>query len=278
MLNTLLSNSSSEADRHEHALDERYHLFGQVGFGGFSQVFRAWDRYMQCEVAVKLLHDHLSVEQRYQGMYQMQREAQVLAHLNHSAIPCLYEYNEHVPMLVLPFLDGFSLAQVLQRSRRGLPLANAIYVGQSLCCILAYLHQRQIVFCDLSANNVMLSSEGHLFLIDFGIAHWMGEAPARILRGLGTRGFAPPELYPDALHALSPASDIYSLGALLHYACTGNDPTRMPSPFAFSSPSDRVPPSLSTLILAMLNPTPEKRPTLLEVQRTLNTQCRMYTQ
>lgn len=276
MLNTLLSDTPCGTGRYTLSLDERYHLFEQVGFGGYSQVFRAWDCSMQREVAVKLLHDHLSAEQIDQGMYQMQHEAHLLTSLNHPAIPCLYEYNEHVPMLVLPFLDGFSLASLLQRSRRGLPLVDVMHVGKNLSYILAYLHQQQIVFCDLSANNIMISTEGNLFLIDFGIAYRMEEAPAHMLIGIGTPGFAAPELYPNPQYLISPASDIYSLGVVLHYACTGKDPTHMPSPFAFSCIPDHVPASLRALILAMLDPTPDKRPTLLEVRHILNIQCRMF--
>lgn len=275
MMNTLLSHALPSLPSHD-LLGQQYHLFEQVGLGGFSQIFRAWDSFNSRPVAIKMLRNNLSEHQRGMAIYQMRNEAHRLAALDHPAIARLYEYNEQLHMLVLPYLDGYSLASALQRAKRGMPLEDICLIGQNICRIFTYLHQQQVVFCDLSANNVMISFEGHMFLIDFGIAQLMGEARPSMLLGLGTRGFAAPELYPHAQYGLSPATDIYSLGALLHYACTGKDPTHCSDPFAFPSLPGRVPPDLGTLIWAMLDSEPGERPTLLEVRRVLDAQRFLY--
>ncbi len=250
-------------------LSERYHLFEQVGLGGFCQIFRAWDTDEQRPVAIKMLRDDLSTDQRATAMYQVQHEAHVLASLTHAAIPSLYEYNTHLHMLALPYIDGYPLTRALKQAKRGLPLEDIFALGSTACQVLSYIHQQRIVLCDLSANNILIQFDGVIFFIDFGIAHRLGEARHPLLRQLGTPGFAAPELYPNARDEISPASDIYSLGALLQYACSGKDPTCEPTSFAFPRLSRRIPPDLHLLISAMLDPEPDGRPTLYEVRHTL---------
>jgi serine/threonine protein kinase len=115
-----------------------------------------------------------------------------------------------------------------------------------------------------------------MFLVDFGIAQYLGEIRPDLLLGLGTPGYAAPELYPDSRDSIGPSSDIYSLGALLHYACSGDDPTRRLKPFTFPALSSRIPSELALLIREMLAPQPEARPTLLAVEHVLDAQRRAY--
>jgi serine/threonine protein kinase len=258
-----------------HSLSGRYHLFEQVGIGGYCTIHRAWDAVALRIVAVKRLRAHLPDSYQSRAMYQLQHEAHMLATLSHPVLPCLYEHDAEGAALILSYIDGPSLASILQSHRRGLPFSDIFFIGRSLCHILSYLHQQQIIFCDLSASNVLIS-EGCLFLVDFGLAHRVNSARSKILLGLGTRGYAAPELYPGAHSGITFASDIYSLGALLHYLCSGKDPTCLSSPFYFSSLPARIPSGLSTLIWAMLDPEPRRRPPLLTVSQSLEAKYDVY--
>lgn len=270
MMNTLLSNELAARASSPPHTGERYCLREQVGLGGSSRIFRAWDSVEQRTVALKLLREDLSQKLRDRAIYQMQHEAHILEALCHPAILRLHDTDAHY--LALDYVDGNPLTMALQQRRHGMPLDDVYVIGRNLCRVLSYLHQQQTVFCDLSANNVMVSFDGQMFLVDFGIAQHLGERRSDLLLGLGTPGYAAPELYPGSGYSISPATDIYSLGALLHYACSGDDPTRRSQRFLFPALPGRIPADFALLIKEMLSSFPDERPTLPEVKHALDGQ------
>jgi serine/threonine protein kinase len=250
-----------------------YRQFTSIGMGGYCQVYRAWDHEAQRAMALKVPRTDLTERQRELAAYQIRREAHLLMRLSHPAILSPHAYDAQVPLLALPYLDGYSLEDIFAQNRRGVPLDDILFIGQHVCAVLAYLAQQKIVFCDLSAKNIMIA-EGSLYLIDFGLAQQFDEARPVLLSGVGTPGFAPPELYPDGSSAISPASDIYGLGALLHFACSGEHPARAPVRFTFSALPAYLPRALCQLIFRMLDPRPACRPRLLEVHARLAAMAR----
>src|SRR5438128_11181862 len=127
----------------------------------------------------------------------------------------------------MEFIEGETLEEYLNKASRGyLPLIEALDIGMQLCTVLDYLHTRfpPIIFRDLKPANIMRTANGHLYLIDFGIARHFKPGQSRDTMALGSPGYAAPEQYGRA--QTTPRADIYSLGVMLQQLLTGNNPTQ----------------------------------------------------
>lgn len=192
-----------------------------------------------------------------------EREANILATLNHPAIPRIYDYfnqNEY-SYLILEFIDGKDLESILHESQGFLPVEQVIGWGIQLCNVLIYLHNYKpepVIFRDMKPSNVMLSTHGNIMLVDFGIAKSFQTGQRGTM--IGTEGYSPPEQYKgDA----TPFADIYALGATLHHLLTDRDP-RLEPPFSFnerkiSTINPHVPPEIEAVILKALQYDPMNR-------------------
>lgn len=156
------------------------------------------------------------------------REALLLARLSHPAIPTLYDYffEEGYWYLVMEYLPGPTLAAHI-RQYAPLPPLEALNYAMQLCDVLDYLHRQTpaIVFRDLKPSNVILSPEGRLMLVDFGIARYFKEGQINDTTDFGSPGYAPPELY-EGSGQTDGRSDLYSLGVILHEMVSGLRPAR----------------------------------------------------
>ncbi len=248
-----------------HLLKQRYHMLKQVGKGGFGAVYQAVDTHIGNRiVAVKeMSQSGLSPQEIVAATEAFQHEVFLLAGLKHTNLPAIYDYFTDAGhwYVVMEFIKGQTLETHL--NNRSVSLENTLAVGVQLCTVLDYLHTRQpsIIFRDLKPANVMLTSEGHLYLIDFGIARHFKPGQTKDTIALGSPGYAAPEQYGKA--QTTPRSDIYSLGALLHHMLTGNDPSF--TPFRFAPPQlPACPPTLEaalqTLIMQMLDMDANQRP------------------
>jgi eukaryotic-like serine/threonine-protein kinase len=220
----------------EMLLNGRYRLGATLGSGGYSAVSRAWDtRQGEREVAIKQINLRgLSAEETIEATSTYNREVEVLATLNHSQIPRLYEHfadHDHW-YLVLEYIKGQTLENFLstrEAQSKPLSLAEILAFALQLCAVLEYLHTRQppIIFRDLKPSNIMRTPAGKLYLIDFGIARHYTPGQGRDTQPLGSPGYAAPEQYGRAQTDIR--ADIYSLGVLLHQLLTGHDPSsRLP--------------------------------------------------
>src|SRR5258708_27596551 len=137
-----------------------------------------------------------------------------------------------------------------REERRGQKLLSKVLSGaEQICDVLSYLHTQQppVIFRDLKPSNVMISKNGHVYLIDFGIARIFKPGKQHDTVALGSPGYAAPEQYGKAQS--TPRSDIYSLGALLHYLLTGVDPSNQPFFFLPATTLNRqVSPALEQLL------------------------------
>src|SRR5581483_8841582 len=127
-----------------------------------------------------------------------------------------------------------TLQQLLKEAQgRPLPVAQVLSYALQLCDVLGYLHRRNppIIFRDVKPSNVMVNANGQIFLIDFGIARFFKEGQQQDTMLLGSPGYAAPEQH--GLSQTNPRTDIYGLGATLHYCLTGRDPYHSKSPFIF---------------------------------------------
>jgi len=204
-----------------------------------------------------------------------QREVFLLASLKHINLPGIYDYFRDGGRwyVVMEFIDGRTLEECLNDegpssgSGGQLPLEKTLAIGVQLCTVLDYLHTRQppIIFRDLKPTNVMLTAEGHIYLIDFGIARHFKPGQAKDTTALGSPGYAAPEQYGKA--QTTPRSDIYSLGVLLHQMLSGSDPAFAPFHFAplhlqgsTNPPNAAQEAALEPLITQMLALDASKRP------------------
>ncbi|HYX48754.1 MAG TPA: WD40 repeat domain-containing serine/threonine-protein kinase, partial [Ktedonobacteraceae bacterium] len=256
---------------YNHLLKQRYRIISQVGKGGFGAVYKAADlQFGNRQVAIKeMSQSSLSQQELIEATESFKREALLLAGLTHPNLPRIYEQFTDVGRwyLVMDFIEGETLEEYLGKLPGSkLPVERVLEIGIQLCMVLEYLHMRQppIIFRDLKPSNVMVTSHGHIYLIDFGIARHFKPGQAKDTTALGSTGYAAPEQYGKA--QTTPRADIYALGATLHQLLSGNDPAD--SPFQFPSLQLSHHPTLSRLeilIMQMIEMDAGKRPASITV-------------
>jgi outer membrane protein assembly factor BamB/tRNA A-37 threonylcarbamoyl transferase component Bud32 len=230
-------------------LQERYEILNVLGHGGMSTVYRARDRRFANVDRLVAVKEMFNVTQdaaaRRLRLATFEREANLLATLQHPAIPKIYDYFTHEGRiyLILELIAGHNLETVLEQRGNQVAEKEVADWGVQVCELLTYLHGHQpdpIVFRDLKPSNIMLRDDGrHIVMVDFGIARTFQTNQRGTM--IGTEGYAPPEQYRGLA---TPASDIYALGATLHHLVTGNDP-RLETPFTFHQ---RPPRQLNPLV------------------------------
>jgi serine/threonine protein kinase/tetratricopeptide (TPR) repeat protein len=210
--------------RFRESLADRYAIEREVGRGGMATVYLAHDVRHHRPVAVKVLHPHLALSL---GPDRFLREIQIAARLQHPHIVPLYDSGQSGDVLyyVMPFIDGESLRQRLQREHR-LPLDDAVHLARSVASALDYAHRHQIVHRDIKPENVMLH-DGEAMVTDFGIAKAVSVAASDNLTQTGTAVGTPAYMSPEQASGeadLDGRSDIYSLGAMLYEMVGGVTP------------------------------------------------------
>src|SRR6185312_5976094 len=163
--------------------------------------------------------------------------------------------------LVMEYVEGNTLARLLEQSGGTLRTQDVIDWGRQICDVLIYLHGRTppVIFRDLKPTNIMLDGHGRIKLIDFGTARHFDLSKHTDTLKMGSIGYAPPEQY-QGYGQTSPQTDIYALGATLHHLLTNQDPSE--HPFIFTPPSlvrSDVPEPLSRAIMRALNLDPSQR-------------------
>jgi len=246
-------------------LKQRYRILDLIGKGGFGVVYQAADiLFGNRLVAIKeMSQSGLNPQELLAATVSFQREAHMLVDLSHPNLPRIYDQFAEGRRwyLVMEFIEGQTLEERLTMTSQRLPLEQVLHIGIELCTVLSYLHTRQppIIFRDLKPSNIMLTSDEHLYLIDFGIARHFKPGQSKDTVAFGTLGYAAPEQFGKA--QTTPRTDIYSLGAILHQLITGNDPSVTPfrfAPFYTSGPSMLA--GLESLIMKMVEIDESKRP------------------
>ena len=257
-------------------LKQRYRIVAQVGKGGFGAVYKALDTlFHNRTVAIKEMNQTgMTPEESATAIQAFKHEAHLLAGLSHPNLPQIYDQfpEGRYWYLVMDFIEGETLADHLRKAKGGyLPVEAVLRIGIDLCTVLDYLHTRQppIIFRDLKPDNIIMTPDGHLYLIDFGIARYFKPWQTRDTIAFGSPGYAAPEQYGKA--QTTTRADIYSLGATLHHLLTGDDPAQTPFRFApLQLRSQTTPVGLDTLIMQMLELDDKKRPaTIASVKQDL---------
>lgn len=218
-------------------LGNRYHILRRIGGGGMGVVYLAQDQRLpgrQCAVKEMSLIQ-LAPQDRNWAIQAFRQEAQMLANLHHPGLAAVSDFFAESGnwYLVMDYVEGETLKARLERAPGGrLALDEALRITGELCDVLIYLHRQSppVVFRDLKPSNVMLTPEGKVKLIDFGIARFFKPGQTRDTMNLGTPGYAAPEQY-GGLGQSDRRADIYSLGVLLHQMVSGYDPGSGVTPF-----------------------------------------------
>ncbi len=258
-----------------HLLKQRYRILDSAGRGGMGAVHRAEDTHLgNRKVAVKeMSQSALSPQELVEAADVFKQEAHILAGLQHPNLPNIYDHFSEAGRwyLVMSFIQGETVEEYLKTKGGKIPVEEMLQMSIQLCTVLDYLHTQQppIIFRDLKPSNIMRTTDGHLYLIDFGIARHFKPGQAKDTAAYGSMGYASPEQYGKA--QTTPRSDMYSLGAVLYQLLSGHDPSTTPFRFPpLQSQIPTIPAELATLITQMLELDEEKRPTsILEVKHKL---------
>ncbi len=204
-------------------LSGRYRLDVGLGTGSSAHVYAAYDTRLNRQVAVKLLHPGLARDERF--LRRLRSEAQAVAALNHPHVLEVFDWGEEEdgPFLVLEYLGGGSLQDMLDAGHR-LDVAQAAAVGAQAARGLAYAHRRGFVHRDVKPANLLFDEDGALRVADFGLARALAEAAWTEPSGAvtGTARYASPELAEG--RPLDDRSDVYSLALVLYEAVVGRVP------------------------------------------------------
>ncbi|MBE3561823.1 MAG: protein kinase [Ktedonobacteraceae bacterium] len=265
------------------------HLIGKVlgscelqkllGYGGSSAVYLAQQREPAREVAVKVFLPRTHMDKRMQREFYLRflREAEAASKLDHPNILPIYAYGEQdgLPYIVMPYMPGGTLSEYL--SRHGpLSLEEAQWYLEQMALALDYAHQQGCIHCDIKPANMLLDSEGHILLCDFGIARLMqsDDATERIEPEAQRAIMGTPDYisHEQALgRHLDGRSDVYSLGITLFYLLTRHLPFKGDTPIALAlmqvhedppsliSLRSDIPPAIDAVVRKALAKNPDDR-------------------
>lgn len=209
---------------------DKYEVLQKVGEGGMATVYRGRHCTLHRDVAIKVLHPHLSSSARNRKRFA--REARAIEHLRHENILEIHDYSgveAEECYIITEFVEGETLSQLLRRRGR-FPSEIAAMVGLHLARALAYAHGEGILHRDLKPDNVMVRNDGTIKLMDFGIARFLDESQVTMTGALvGSPAFMSPEQAREL--PLDPRSDLFSLGTMLFFLVTCE------LPFSGSNPS-----------------------------------------
>jgi eukaryotic-like serine/threonine-protein kinase len=256
-------------------LGDRYELGDVLGRGGMAEVHLGRDVRLGRSVAVKTLRTDLARDPTFQARFR--REAQSAASLNHPAVVAVYDTGEDnvngvaLPYIVMEYVDGSTLRELLQSGRKLLP-ERALEITAGICRALDYSHRQGIVHRDIKPANVMLTRNGEVKVMDFGIARAVADTAATMTATsavIGTAQYLSPE---QARGERADArSDIYATGCLLYELLTGRPPFVGDSPVSVAyqhvredpvPPSQldpEIPPVCDAIVLKALAKNPENR-------------------
>lgn len=251
-----------------------YEITAQIGAGGMGEVYRARDTRLERDVAIKVLPASLADDAA--ALERFQREARVVASLNHPHICTLYDVGDHEgrPFLLMELLEGGALDARL--SQGALSMEQAIEWGYQVADALDAAHARGIVHRDLKPGNVILTARGDVKVLDFGVAKLVDEGSLVTMAALTNTGFAlgtAAYMAPEQVRGepLDPRADLFALGVVLYEMTTGRRPfvgattavvtdgilNRRPVPPETLNPS--IPPHLLAIIDKLLEKDRELR-------------------
>ncbi|MFG3406629.1 protein kinase [Streptomyces sp. NPDC048142] len=257
---------------------ERYELRTRISTGGMGQVWLGYDPILNRDVAVKLIRRDLTTPgpDAEELAERFKREARVTAKFDHPGVPAVHDAvldrAADGVYMVMQLVRGALLTDILARPGV-LPVPWAVSVAAQVCSVLSYAHAVPVVHRDLKPDNIMVAGDGTVKVLDFGVAAVLGTDVTKLTSTghiIGTRRYMSPEQIQAA--AVSPRSDLYALGCILHELLAGKPPFTAEAEFQlmedhmYRAPAPlcglraEVDPALERLVLDLLAKVPHQRP------------------
>ncbi|MBI4852385.1 MAG: serine/threonine protein kinase [Acidobacteria bacterium] len=220
-------------------LANRFKILNVIGSGGIGVVYLAKDKKQNVLRAIKQLStengENIDLSEYTKAVSDFRREAELLSKINHPLIPAFHGYfiEDGFYYLVMDYLTGQDLLEILDITRQPFSEKKVVSWGIQLCDVLNYIHSYNppIIYRDMKPANIIYDEVlERLYLVDFGTARFIAALNASGVTAVGTLGYAPPELFEGSI---SPATDIYSLGATLIHLLVGRCPPFHPN-FGFN--------------------------------------------
>ena len=208
-----------------------FDIVSELGHGGMGVVYKAWQFSLRRMVALKMIRSGRAASVR--EIERFRTEAMAVARLHHANLVSIFEIGDHcgLPYFVMEFMDGGTLAQ--RMDGRPVDPSVAAQIVEKLAQAMYHAHEQKIVHRDLKPDNVLLSGAANCRLedcvakiTDFGLVKHLNQDLGQTLPGdvLGTPGYMAPEQAMGQIGRIGPATDIYSLGAILYELLTGQVP------------------------------------------------------
>ncbi|GLB64290.1 protein kinase [Dietzia sp. NCCP-2495] len=250
----------------------RYEIGATLGFGGMSEVHRGRDTVLGREVAVKIMRPELARDETFYQRFR--REAQNSASLNHPSIVAIYDQGEEptadgsLPYIVMEIVEGDTLRDIV-RMDGPMELERALGVMADVCGALDFSHKKGIIHRDVKPANIMISRDGAVKVMDFGIARAVSDSSSTLTKTssvLGTAQYLSPEQARG--ETVDARSDLYSAGCVLYEMVTGAPPFTGESPVAVAyqhvretpKPPSSVNPDVSRYVDAVIMQAMAKNP------------------
>lgn len=200
---------------------QRYQISEKVGGGGMAEVYRATDSVLGRTVAVKVLHAQYATDSDFVARFR--QEAQAAANLNHPNIVNIYDWGEQggTYFIAMEYVEGKDLKQVIDAQGPFSP-HKTTEVSAKVASALDVAHRHEVIHRDIKPHNIILTRDNEVKVTDFGIARRGTSTMTQTGSVLGTAQYISPEQAQG--RAVSPATDVYSLGCVMYEMLTGNPP------------------------------------------------------
>lgn len=209
----------------------QYQITGQIGSGGMATVYKAYHEKLDRYVAVKVMHDTFVQDDNF--LERFQREARIVARLEHPHIVSVYDYAEtqNEPYLVMQYVDGGTLKR--RFIKFGMTLDDVKKMMTLLADALTYAHEKDVLHRDIKPSNILIDERDMPYITDFGLARiaQVGESTISHDMMLGTPFYISPEQAKGEKN-LTPTTDIYSFGIILYELLVGTVPFTADTPYA----------------------------------------------